>query len=52
MTLPADLSEALARYIADEPDAPDEAEAIRRILRDWLIGHRYLPVTEADKRGR
>ncbi|SFH52304.1 hypothetical protein [Ensifer sp. OV372] len=40
----ADIEAALASYMAEENI--DRDEAMRRILRDWLIGHRYLPVTE------
>lgn len=37
-----DMEEAIDRFIAEEPDAPTRPEALRRILRDWLIGHGYL----------
>lgn len=34
--------EALDGFAASEPDQPNRTEAIRRILRDWLIGNGYL----------
>ena len=34
--------DALDAFAADQDDAPKRPEAIRRILRDWLIGHGYL----------
>lgn len=41
----------LDKFSADtmaNPDAPiSRPEAIRRILRDWLVGHGYLPLDEA-----
>lgn len=41
-----DMLDGIDRFIADEPDAPSRPEAIRRILKDWLIGHRYLPLDQ------
>lgn len=39
----ADLEAGIDRYIADQPEPPpNRSEAIRLILRDWLIGHGYL----------
>lgn len=29
-------------FSLEQPDAPPRTEAIRRIIRDWLIGHGYL----------
>lgn len=29
-------------FAASEEDNPPRTEAIRRIIRDWLIGHGYL----------
>lgn len=40
--LPRDLIEGIERYGADEPDKPTRHETVRRIIRDWLIGHSYL----------
>ncbi|MFK0273646.1 hypothetical protein ACIQUG_08220 [Ensifer sp. NPDC090286] len=44
-----DIETALASYMAEEN--ADREEALRRILRDWLIGHGYLPVTEGEVQG-
>ncbi len=41
-TKEADVEAALASYMAEEKI--DREEALRRILRDWLIGHGYLPL--------
>ncbi len=40
----SDLDAALERYRADQPDNPDQDEAKTRILIDWLIVHKYLPL--------
>ena len=40
--LQEDLLTPLDKYAAEEPDSPGRPEAIRRILKDWLIGHGYL----------
>ncbi|WP_132075515.1 hypothetical protein [Sinorhizobium americanum] len=37
-----DLIVPLDRFCSDEADNPGRPEAIRRILRDWLISHGYL----------
>jgi len=38
-----DLSEGIDRYIADQPQPPPtKSDALREIIRDWLIGHGYL----------
>lgn len=38
-----DLIDAIAAFQTDgEPPIDNQSEAIRRILRDWLIGHGYL----------
>lgn len=37
-----DLIGPLDKYASEEEDSPSRPEAIRRILRDWLIGHGYL----------
>lgn len=44
--IPADLLSALQSCQDDHPDVPSRAEMIRHILRDWLIGHGYLPRRE------
>lgn len=38
--------DALDAFAASEKDAPSRPEAVRRILRDWLIGHGYLQIEE------
>lgn len=38
-----DLLNPLDSFASSEDDKPSRPEAIRRILRDWLIGHGYLP---------
>ncbi|WP_162254143.1 hypothetical protein [Ensifer sp. Root142] len=40
-----DIEVALASYMAEENVV--RAEALRRIVRDWLLGHGYLPITPA-----
>ena len=37
----ADL-DAIDEFAKSQDDAPNRTEAIRRILKDWLIGHGYL----------
>jgi len=37
-----DLLSPLDAFIADQADTPSRPEAIRRILRDWLISHGHL----------
>lgn len=44
LTAETDIDTALASYMAEEKI--DREEALRRILRDWLIGHQFLPVEE------
>lgn len=39
-----ELIDAIAAFQeANDPPIDNQSEAIRRILRDWLIGHGYLP---------
>lgn len=38
--------EAMDAFAASEKDAPSRPEAVRRILRDWLIGHGYIASPE------
>jgi hypothetical protein len=40
--MPADLADAIDTFSADQSDKPAKSEAIRRIIRDWLVGHGYL----------
>lgn len=41
--LPREMLDGLDAFAAEEADTPQRPEAIRRIIRDWLIGHGYLP---------
>lgn len=40
--LTRDLLEGIAAFQRDEPTAVPKTEAVRRIIRDWLISHGYL----------
>lgn len=43
-----DIAEGIDAYVGDqEPPPPNRSEAIRYILRDWLIGHGYLELPPA-----
>lgn len=44
--MPPDLADAIDSFSADENDKPARSEAIRRIIRDWLVGHGYLKAGE------
>jgi len=35
---------AVDRFAKSESDKPSRTEAVRRILRDWLVAHGYLKV--------
>ena len=37
-----DLLDAIAAFANDQDDKPSRTEAVRRIIRDWAIGHGYL----------
>lgn len=37
-----DLLDPLDKFASEQADNPGRPEAIRRILKDWLIGHGYL----------
>lgn len=37
-----DALNGIDAFSADQPDKPSRTEAVRRIIRDWLIGHGYL----------
>lgn len=41
--LPRDLLDGIDAYAAEEADKPGRPEALRRIVRDWLVGHGLLP---------
>lgn len=40
--MPADIEEALARFIAEEPDSPTREEAVERLVRESLEKVGYL----------
>jgi len=42
LRLAADDLSGLDKFSADQADSPGRPEAIRRIIRDWLISHGYL----------
>lgn len=42
MTFAPDIEEAVEKFAAEEGIAREEALA--RLIRDWLIGHGYLPL--------
>lgn len=46
--LPQDLLSGIDKYSAEMLDAPGRAETVRRIVRDWLIGHGYLSMESGD----
>lgn len=37
-----DMLDGIEAFRADEDDKPNQSEAVRRIIRDWLVGHGYL----------
>jgi hypothetical protein len=37
-----DALNGIDAFAADQDDKPNRTEAVRRIIRDWLIGHGYL----------
>lgn len=37
-----DVLEGIDAFAAEQGDKPGRTEAIRRILRDWLVGHGHL----------
>jgi hypothetical protein len=43
------LRDALTQFRREQDEIPGEPEAIRRILRDWLIGNGYLALDEDEK---
>lgn len=43
------LLDGIDAFAKDEKDAPARAEALRRIVRDWLIGHGYLASHASEK---
>lgn len=45
-----DLLDGISKFASEEPDTPARSEAVRRIVRDWLIGHGYLPLPPEEPR--
>jgi len=41
-----ELTDAIDAFALDETDKPPRSEAIRRIIRDWLISHGYLKASD------
>lgn len=41
------IIDAVEAFREDQPEDMNQSEAIRRILKDWLTGHGYLPA-DAD----
>jgi len=44
--VPPNIAAAIEKFASEEEDRPARSEAIRRILKDWLVAHRYLPYRE------
>jgi metal-responsive CopG/Arc/MetJ family transcriptional regulator len=44
-----DLLFPLDKFASEEADTPSRPEAIRRILRDWLIGNGYIRIEDDEK---
>ena len=42
MRLDREILDGLAAFATSQSDQPSRPEVVRRILRDWLIGHGYL----------
>ena len=42
--VPPELLAHIDTFAASEPDTPSRPEALRRIVRDWLVGHGYMPL--------
>lgn len=40
--LPRDILDGLDAFSDEQDDKPARSESVRRILRDWLVGHGYL----------
>ena len=49
VALNQEIVDGISAFQSDEiPPIENQSEAIRRIIRDWLVGHGYLP---ADQEG-
>lgn len=40
--IPPDVLAMLDEFASQEPDTPSRPEALRRILRDWLVNRGYM----------
>lgn len=49
--LPRSDIDGIDAFAASEPDHPTRTEALRRIVRDWLIGHGLLPPEPEPEEG-
>lgn len=50
LRLPRDMLDALARFSAEQPaPQPSRTEALRIILKDWLVGSGYLPAGQESE---
>lgn len=47
--LDAQMSEALSQFRREQDDLPTPPRAIKRILKDWLIGNGYIALEEDDE---
>lgn len=43
-----DILDGIDRFAAEEEDKLTRPEALRRIVRDWLIGHGYLALHDEE----
>lgn len=51
VALNQEIVDGISAFQADEvPPIANQSEAIRRIIRDWLIGHGYLPSSQEGTR--
>lgn len=51
--MPREILDGMDAAANDESDKPARAEMLRRIVKDWLIGHGYLKASEeSDGNGR
>lgn len=44
LRLPRDILDALERYRREQDSIPTRPEAVRQMMRDWLVGHGYLKI--------
>ncbi|GGA63893.1 hypothetical protein GCM10011499_37870 [Pelagibacterium lentulum] len=46
--LPRELLDGIDAFSDSENDNPGRPETVRRIIRDWLIGHGFLDIQGRD----